>query len=492
MRFRQSVITLLIFFSLIFVVYGDNSMTTSSVTKATINETQIEPLVYYVCDPLKESYDSNCWCRDKSIVCYAYFWNTNDIFKNTNIQIINKNFTAEYVAFNGQSFGSLKKDETLPNIAENIKYLSLDSNKITDIENRTFDRFNKLEHLSLNNNEIKNLTDGVLTEKLGSTLKTLDLSGYSLNTLQIEFKYMTNLKTLYLDNSYVGKIFASNLAWKFPKSLSNLKTLSLTRCNITSIPNNVFENLIYALLSYAQKNNVKGGERFDLVLNLGYSHTHISDLNDLGKNEHLNDLILHHAKISSIGDCSFCGFTNLTKLHIYNNEKLSFIHENAFGYSKNGTLPKIESFSVEFCNLTKIPEKLLNWNRVKEFGISGNPFNCTCEMSWLIDDNLHPTHTMNLKQISRYYNGRSYEDTPLKCKTPFVYRNLEFFKLPSSYCKEQNKPATENVFTIFFGFLFGILFVAVAVFVCRYFLRNRIQKNLFNYDESKTIENFDA
>uniref|UniRef100_A0A914PD44 Uncharacterized protein n=1 Tax=Panagrolaimus davidi TaxID=227884 RepID=A0A914PD44_9BILA len=185
MRFRQSVITLLVFLSFIFVVYGGNSTTTPevSITDASTNDTQIEPLVYY--------------------------------------------------------------DETLPNIAENINYLTLDSNKITDIENGTFDKFNKLEHLSLGNNETKNLTDGVLTEKLGSTLKNLNLGGNSLNILQTDFKYMTNLKSLYLDKSYnVEKVFASNSTWKFPKSLSNLETLSLSGCNIASIPDNIFENLI--------------------------------------------------------------------------------------------------------------------------------------------------------------------------------------------------------------------------------------------------------
>uniref|UniRef100_A0A914Z0M4 Uncharacterized protein n=1 Tax=Panagrolaimus superbus TaxID=310955 RepID=A0A914Z0M4_9BILA len=152
-------------------------------------------------------------------------------------------YSIERVYISNQNFGILKKNETLPAFAENIKSIELSSNAISDIENGTFDKFNQLETLKISGNKLKNLSSGVLTEKLGKTLTTLRLNEYQLSVTSIDFKYMTNLNTLDLDNNnYIDKVIASS-TWTFPKSLSNLTTLILNYCNITNISENAFENL---------------------------------------------------------------------------------------------------------------------------------------------------------------------------------------------------------------------------------------------------------
>uniref|UniRef100_A0A914Y675 LRRCT domain-containing protein n=1 Tax=Panagrolaimus superbus TaxID=310955 RepID=A0A914Y675_9BILA len=224
-------------------------------------------------------------------------------------------------------------------------------------------------------------------------------------------------------------------------------------------------------------------------LDLSYSIINILNQTMMGKNEHLSSLIIHSSEISKIEDCTFCEFSNLTKLHLYKNPKLSFIDENAFGYAKNETVSKLKSFSLEYCNFTVIPEKLLNWHNVGEFGIVGNPFNCTCEMSWLIDDILNPYHTMNLGRIAD-----SYPEETLVCKTPQKYGNLAFYKINKNYCKSEkheNGQSSETSFFIGFLIVAGLIFFVFAVPLCRYLLRLRKQKTLFNYAENKVNEDFD-
>uniref|UniRef100_A0A914QPY4 LRRCT domain-containing protein n=1 Tax=Panagrolaimus davidi TaxID=227884 RepID=A0A914QPY4_9BILA len=212
----------------------------------------------------------------------------------------------------------------------------------------------------------------------------------------------------------------------------------------------------------------------------------------IGKNVHLNSLIIG-SEISKIEDCAFCDFSNLTTLHLYENRKLSFIDENAFGFAKNGKLPKLESFSVEYCNLTTIPEKLLNWHSVKEVGIVGNPLNCTCDMAWIINDIMNPSHTMNLKKITRDYHDDS--DTKLKCKYPLKYRNVELYEMDLKYCKKDDENVVEKSsgtsFVVGFIILAGLVLIAVGVTLCRYFLQLRKQRTLFNYGESRVIVNED-
>lgn len=68
---------------------------------------------------------------------------------------------------------------------------------------------------------------------------------------------------------------------------------------------------------------------------------------------------------------------------------LYMINENAFGSNSDKESPpyRFENFFVSNCNLNSLSQNLFrDWNSLKKLGLGGNPFNCTCEMSWLINN----------------------------------------------------------------------------------------------------------
>uniref|UniRef100_A0AC35EVP2 Uncharacterized protein n=1 Tax=Panagrolaimus sp. PS1159 TaxID=55785 RepID=A0AC35EVP2_9BILA len=239
----------LIFFSLIFVVHGESSAVTSvssdnSDIEFSKNETQNEP--YYICgkNGQQPSEGVNCYCSENKVECSSHFRRIKPL-KNANIQLLISNFTVEYVDIEEQNFGILKKDKTLPDIAKNVKILQLSFNNITMIEDGTFDKFDNLENLILNSNKIQNMSSKVLTEKLGSKLKHLNLNDNKVSLSSLNFTYLTNLNSLSLGfNQNIGKELTSSSTWEFPKELANLIDLNFFLCKITIIPDNMFKNLM--------------------------------------------------------------------------------------------------------------------------------------------------------------------------------------------------------------------------------------------------------
>ena len=108
--------------------------------------------------------------------------------------------------------------------------------------------------------------------------------------------------------------------------------------------------------------------------------------------------------ITTIGDCEFCGFTNLKSLNLNDNKNLTFIHENAFGNLQDKYLSNLCNISLLNSNLTILPEKLFNWDIINDVRFDIDRFNCNCSMAWLIKD--VNTYTVAARKLSRH--GTSY------------------------------------------------------------------------------------
>lgn len=114
------------------------------------------------------------------------------------------------------------------------------SGSIKGIGDGAFDAFTKLKTLIISKAEIQNISSSVLTSKLGSTLRELDLSFNLISRLSSNtFKHLANLLTLNLS-------FNMNLNLSIPifsSALSNLKSLNLEECGLTNLTNTIFSNL---------------------------------------------------------------------------------------------------------------------------------------------------------------------------------------------------------------------------------------------------------
>uniref|UniRef100_A0AC35FU40 LRRCT domain-containing protein n=1 Tax=Panagrolaimus sp. PS1159 TaxID=55785 RepID=A0AC35FU40_9BILA len=154
----------------------------------------------------------------------------------------------------------------------------------------------------------------------------------------------------------------------------------------------------------------------------------------------LQKLNLKQNLFTSITALDFSNLMELKDLSLYGNP--NYIHENAFGYAYNkSSPPPLESFSVEYCNLSTIPEELLNWHNVKKIGLGGNPFICNCSMAWLINDLVSPTHSMNLQNIAT----TGYGSSDFQCSGPYGLKGISFAHLSKNFCPNEVKRECKEV-----------------------------------------------
>ena len=171
---------------------------------------------------------------------------------------------------------SVKKDyynleDALKNPKE-VYRLTLDSTAIK-IPTATWAKFSNLEFLSLKNDHLKNIPDGIGNLK---NLKILDLSGNDFQTLPSSFGRLKNLREIYLNDE---KNFQLEKSISMLNKLPNLKTLHLENDNLKQLPKNFFslkalENL------YLNDNHFESvPDRIKELKNLKYLDFHHNDLN---------------------------------------------------------------------------------------------------------------------------------------------------------------------------------------------------------------------
>uniref|UniRef100_A0AC34F3B3 Uncharacterized protein n=1 Tax=Panagrolaimus sp. ES5 TaxID=591445 RepID=A0AC34F3B3_9BILA len=501
------------------------------------NKTEMIKFDYYVCGVYNNQKSTvpecKCFlnyvsCEAKSVLSpqsHSEYYDDEDnyihiAFKSFNIQILDKEFVVKNVTFEYNEVPIIKKTKILNENAKTVENLSLRDNQIAEIENETFDKFASLKILKLGRNKLTNISDAIFTEQLGKTLIELDLNSNLFHSIaDINFVHLQNLEILWLYNNHFN--VNENITSVFPAALSNLKLLNLDECNITALNENIFASLTSLETLHLFDNPLQSfPAAINILAHLQYLNLESTDIVDLSItvklkiNPNFEKLILSESRIKVINDCAFCSFPNLKILHLWKNRHLSHIHENAFGYAYNGTVPKLESFSVEFCKLPTIPEKLLNWKNVQEIAIEGNPFICNCSMAWIINDLASASETtLNFKEIapSEYHGRRKNE---MKCAGPHALRDTAFIHLSGKFCinnkKEQpstitvteaeeqeddDSDSSTNYLLISFAIIasFALGFVAFPLF--RYLFRLRKQNALFFYkneNDEKIMEDFDG
>ncbi len=135
---------------------------------------------------------------------------------------------------------SIVKNKTYSNLeealknAENVYRLDL-SNQTPNLPPDTaWFRFKNLEYLSLRNDHLKEIPNGIGYLK---NLKTLDLSGNDFKALPFSFSNLSNLRELFLNDETRMDV---NQSLIMLKDLPKLSMLHLENDKLRSIPSNIF------------------------------------------------------------------------------------------------------------------------------------------------------------------------------------------------------------------------------------------------------------
>ena len=178
---------------------------------------------------------------------------------------------------------------------------------------------------------------------------------------------------------------------------------------------------------------------------MGYSEIKVLSNDGINENPNLKTLNLNAifgTTFERIEDCAFCSFPNLKEVDISGWRSLGYIHENAFGNLDGRNILSLEIFKADNCNLTMIPENLLDWDSIKEVHISRNPFVCDCSMAWLINDFSNPAPHYVDKLRS------SFREMPF-CDAPEELKDQSFQDVSGTICNSSPNALTfDNSITV--------------------------------------------
>lgn len=204
--------------------------------------------------------------------------------------------------------------------------------------------------------------------------------------------------------------------------------------------------------------------RIELIEEGAFSGLHSLKSLDLSQNEltdissrnwpylaELENLDLSSNRFGSIYAGFFEGLASLRMLNLERNEDLERVELNAFaGLQKLDTLKLrncphlsfIDEYAFEHPNqlrqvhlsnnaLSKISSNLLNWRQITKLELSGNPWNCDCELLRFLPD--------IIKDLQEKKSMNRVESRPI-CTFPEEVSGLSIDSVPAPSCS----PLTEN------------------------------------------------
>ncbi|XP_019640528.1 PREDICTED: leucine-rich repeat-containing protein 4C-like [Branchiostoma belcheri] len=213
----------------------------------------------------------------------------------------------------------------------NLNTLELSANEISEIEPGTFIGLGDLRTLELNNNRLTSI-DGAIFQGL-TRLNNLGLRNNPLYCLpKYAFSYVPSLKFLDLGRLFKLQAISKNAF----AGLKNLVYLNMTECNLVTVP-------------------------------------HLKHL------ESLENLDLSRNSIDKLETDNLAELKGLGSLRMPSN-LLSEIEQDSFE-----DLGSLRELDLSDNYLTILPFGLFsNMRALTKVNLGGNPWNCTCEVTWLV------------------------------------------------------------------------------------------------------------
>uniref|UniRef100_A0AC34PUN9 LRRCT domain-containing protein n=1 Tax=Panagrolaimus sp. JU765 TaxID=591449 RepID=A0AC34PUN9_9BILA len=370
------------------------------------------------------------------------------------IEVVKEGFDAKKVNLKNNAIQRIQTDRIFPGQETTIESLDLSDNIIDQIDSHAFDVLTTLRTLKLSHNHIKKIGPNIFTEEFGEVLMHLYLDNNQIERITSKtFSKLTELTILVLDSNPIKELPKN----AFPESLKNLEELSLDYCNIDKLDDEIFKNLVnLKSLSLIGNPIVSIPKAINAIPNLENLDLSATNLPEIHTEQIVDDHNLKLLRISNmkflydINDCAFCGLSKLETLTMENCSSLRNIDANAFGTEEQEkdetfTVPVLKELNLKNCNFTHLPPELLAWEKIEKLSISGNPFECNCEMSWLINNKtLH-----------------SFTDAP-RCAGPDEFQGKTFSQVADTMCNPvKSKNGSKNV-VLAFVLLMGVLGVITA------------------------------
>nr|CAD2199020.1 unnamed protein product [Meloidogyne enterolobii]CAD2201793.1 unnamed protein product [Meloidogyne enterolobii] len=366
--------------------FEDEDYDPESKTQYSSKEKQA-PARIYVCDNSKK--ESVCECirgGNQTLKCGAQGLN------NANL-IVPKEIGSIAIAHLERNYISyLFKNKILPGQEKSLLSLDLSQNRIADIEPGSLDNFVNLLELKLTQNNLDELSDDIFTKFLGS-LHQLYLDYNFLSKLDDGvFNNLKSLRKLILDGNKELEISKKVLS----PSLKNLEILSLDRCSLDKLDDDLFENLPNLRALSLSGNPLRSipkaisPEKLPKLEILVMSDTYLEALNKgelAAAAPKLKKFYMQKSRyLERIDNCAFCGLKQLESLDFSESKSLSELDANAFGKSPPKELKQINLKNCNFTNLHEGTLKNVYWSTMQRLRLEGNPWNCDCELKWLMQN----------------------------------------------------------------------------------------------------------
>ncbi|XP_018332590.1 chondroadherin-like [Agrilus planipennis] len=285
---------------------------------------------------------------------------------------------------------------------EKLQELHLNKNKLSSINNTTFQGLESLTVLNLRENFLEDLPRGIFM--VLSKLEELNLGQNRISQIDVHaFDGLSALRVLYLDDNLLSFIPTSSFSL-----LSSLAELHIGLNAFSVLPDNGFDGLKKlsvldlngAGLSNITDDAFKGlGSLRSLNLagnmlkNIPTKQMeHLSRLEELyiGQNDFTIIPSNSLKKLVNLRKFDVTGATHLKKIEkgvfnlnvetiiLTNNRELEVMEDGALT-----GLPKLRHLILKENNFKTFSETWLAWNELKTLELSDNPIVCDCQLLWL-------------------------------------------------------------------------------------------------------------
>ncbi|KAK9754383.1 Leucine rich repeat [Popillia japonica] len=287
---------------------------------------------------------------------------------------------------------------------EKLQELHLNKNKLSAVNNKTFQGLKSLTVLNLRENFLDELPKGLFS--ILPKLEELNLGNNRISKIDTHaFSGLHSLRVLYLDDNQLNAVPTQSFS-----VMGNLAELHVGLNAFSDLKNNAFEGLNKlsildlngAGLSSISENAFQGltGLR---SLNLADNRLKTIPTKQLSHLVRLEELTIGQNDFDAVPANSFKGLSNLRKLDITGARDLERIEKGAFVSNLNmetiilasnrkletledgalAGLPNLRHLVLRENAFKSFSESILSWNELKVLELTDNPIQCDCQLLWL-------------------------------------------------------------------------------------------------------------